>query len=87
MRELDELHMKFPFYGIRKLRFELHSTGTKLNRKHAQRLMRLMGIAALVPQPTTTIAYIPTKQGFGYFVAVMDWVLASRSFVQTIKHT
>ena len=101
MQELDKLHIEFPFYGSRKLRLELRKTGTNINRKHVQRLMRLMDIAALVPQPSTSvprrenakfpyllrhlaivrpnqvwasdITYIPTKKGFGYLVAVMDW--------------
>lgn len=54
MKELDKLHMEFPFYGSRKLRLELRKTGRNFNRKYVQRLMRLMDIAALVPQPNTS---------------------------------
>jgi putative transposase len=46
MRRIDEVYTERPFYGSRRIAFELG-----LNRKRAQRLMRLMGIAALGPKP------------------------------------
>ena len=43
MRRIDELHLKYPFYGSRKLAVTLRSEGRDVNRKRVQRLMRLMG--------------------------------------------
>src|SRR5262245_42859846 len=40
MRRLDELDMKWPFYGSRKLTLELRAEGHEVNRKRVQRLMR-----------------------------------------------
>ena len=54
MRRLDELHLKLPFYGSRRMLFELNKEGHGVNRKHVQRLMRVMGIVALVPRPGTS---------------------------------
>jgi putative transposase len=54
MRRLDELHLEFPFFGSRKLALELRKDGVLINRKRVQRLMRLMGIVAMVPQPNTS---------------------------------
>ena len=54
MRRLDELHLKLPFYGSRRMQYELNKEGHALNRKHVQRLMRLMAIVALVPRPGTS---------------------------------
>jgi len=54
MRRLDELHLKLPFYGSRKLALELRGAGVPINRKRVRRLMRLMGIVAMVPQPNTS---------------------------------
>jgi putative transposase len=45
-RRIDELYTERPFYGSRRIAFEL-----KANRKRVQRLMRKMGIAALGPKP------------------------------------
>jgi len=51
MRRIDELHLKWPFYGSRRMVFELNQAGHGVNRKRVQRLMRVMGIEALVPRP------------------------------------
>lgn len=40
MRQLDELHLKRPYYGSRKLTLELRNVGCEVNRKRIQRLMR-----------------------------------------------
>jgi putative transposase len=54
MRRIDELHLELPFYGSRRMRFELNKEGRGVNRKRVQRLMRVMGIEALVPRPGTS---------------------------------
>ena len=46
LRQLDELYLKCPFYGSRKMAFVL-----EMNRKRAQRLMRILGIEAHYPKP------------------------------------
>jgi putative transposase len=51
---MDDLHMRLPFYGQRKLRLELRDLGYKVGRKRVRRLMVIMGIEALVPQPGTS---------------------------------
>src|SRR6202451_69792 len=56
MRRIDELHLKWPFYGSRRMVFELSQAGHGVNRKRVQRLMRVMGIEALVPRPGTSKA-------------------------------
>ena len=56
MRRIDELHLELPFYGSRRMMFALNGEGQKVNRKRVQRLMRLMGIEALVPRPGTSKA-------------------------------
>ena len=54
MRRIDELHLKWPHLGSRKIAKELRKQGLRINRKHVQRLMLLMEIVALVPQPDTS---------------------------------
>lgn len=51
MRAIDELYTKHPFYGSRKIANEVG-----INRKCAQRLMRLMGIQALYAKPNLSKA-------------------------------
>jgi putative transposase len=54
MRLIDEIHLRLPFYGSRRLRDELHDQGHVINRKRIQRLMRQMGIRALYPRVRTS---------------------------------
>jgi len=54
MRRTDELHLKYPFYGSRRLSDALRKEGREANRKRIQRLMRLMGLEAIAPKPTTS---------------------------------
>ena len=54
MRLLDKGYLKWPFYGSRKWTEWLVSQGHAVNRKRMQRLMRLMGWAAICPRRRTT---------------------------------
>ena len=56
MRRIDELHLQFPFMGVRMLRNELQKQGLSVGRQHLGTLMRRMGIEALVPKPGTSKA-------------------------------
>lgn len=51
MRLIDELYTQAPYYGSRKITFELNQQGRKVNRKRVQRLMRRMGLEAIYPKP------------------------------------
>jgi putative transposase len=55
MRRIDEIHLKLPFYGSRRIRDQLQREGNKVNRKKVQRLMHLMGISALYPKRRTSL--------------------------------
>ena len=54
MRLIDEIHLELPFYGSRRICYELDTSGQQVNRKRVQRLMRQMGIRALYPKRRTT---------------------------------
>ena len=56
MRRIDELYLEKPFYGSRRMTFDLNEEGRGVNRKRVQRLMRLMGLEGLVPRPGTSQA-------------------------------
>ena len=55
MTIMDELYMECPFYGQRNLRENLKDHGYSIGRKRVRRLMRVMGIEALVPKPSTSV--------------------------------
>jgi putative transposase len=52
-RLIDELYLRTPFYGSRKMTEHLQKREYAINRKRVQRLMREMGIQALYPRKTT----------------------------------
>ena len=51
MRLIDEIHLKYPFYGIRRIRNELRDLGHDVGRGHVSTLMKKMGIRALYQKP------------------------------------
>ena len=61
MRRIDELYLEKPFYGSRRMTFDLNEEGRGVNRKRVQRLMRLMGLVGLVPRPGTSKAAAGNK--------------------------
>jgi len=50
MAAMDDIHLSFPFYGIRRIRNELRDRGFPVGRGHVATLMRTMGIQALSPR-------------------------------------
>jgi len=50
MWRIDEMHLKRPFYGSRRIRDWLQDEDLPMNRKRVKRLMQQMGIAALYPK-------------------------------------
>ncbi len=67
MRQLDELHLEYPFAGSRLLRDLLRLRGVVVGRKRVATLMRRMGIAALYRHPRTTQPH-PGHQVFPYLL-------------------
>ena len=54
MRRIDELFLKYPFYGARQMVRHLRREGVRLGRRRAGRLMRLMGLQAIYRAPRTS---------------------------------
>ena len=47
MRRIDELFLKYPFYGSRQMARQLRREGIEAGRHRVRRLMRLMGLEAI----------------------------------------
>ena len=54
MRLIDEIHLRLPFFGSRRIHDELQDYSHTVNRKRIQRLMRQMGLRALYPRQRTS---------------------------------
>lgn len=59
MKRLDKHYMDTPFYGRRKMTEVLRQEGYQVNPKRVGRLMKVMGIEAIVPEPNLSR---PNKQ-------------------------
>ena len=62
MREIDRLYIKRPFFGTRKV-----CEAFGINRKRAQRLMRLMGLEGVRPKRSTSRP-APGHKGYPYLL-------------------
>ena len=51
MRRIDEVFLKYPFYGSRQMTRHLRREGETVDRHRVRRLMRLMGLAAIYQAP------------------------------------
>ena len=67
MRQIDELHLQYPFAGSRMLRDILQLNGVAIGRKHVATLMRRMGIEALYQRPRTSTPH-PGHKVFPYLL-------------------
>ena len=54
MRRIDELFLKYPFYGSRQMARQLRREGIYIGRHRVRRLMRLMGLQAIYQAPRTS---------------------------------
>jgi len=54
MRRIDELFLKYPFYGSRQMVHHLAREGLRVGRHRIRRLMRLMGLQAIYRAPRTS---------------------------------
>jgi hypothetical protein len=81
MRQLDELYLKCPFFGSRKIAVEL-----SINRKRAQRLMRILGVEAHYAKPNLSRP-APGHEIYPYLLrgpaSLFDFTLQSRSHPAT----
>lgn len=67
LRLLDEEYTRHPFFGSRKMVLFLQNEGHAVNRKRVQRLMRILGLVAMVPSPNTSKKH-PQHKVFPYLL-------------------
>jgi len=70
MRRIDELFLKYPFYGSRQMARQLRREGVRAGRHRVRRLMRLMGLAAIYQAPRTSVPH-PEHRVYPYLLKGM----------------
>lgn len=71
MRHIDELFMKYPFYGSRQMARHLRREGQTVGRHRVRRLMRLMGLEAIYQAPRTSDPH-PEHRIYPYLLRNME---------------
>jgi putative transposase len=67
MRRIDELFLKYPFYGSRQMVRQLGRDGVCIGRHRVRRLMRLMGLEAIYQAPKTSTPH-PAHRIYPYLL-------------------
>ena len=71
MRRIDELFLKYPFYGSRQMVRRLRREGIRAGRHRVRRLMRLMGLQAIYQAPRTSAPH-PAHRIYPYLLRNLD---------------
>ncbi len=85
MRQIDRLHLEFPFAGARMLRRLLAAKGSKAGRRHVRTLMKRMGIEALYRRPRTTKPE-PGHKIYPYLLRGMEVVRPNQVWTMDITY-
>jgi putative transposase len=86
MRLIDELHIKYPFWGSRSIRDELRGRGfSKLGRGHVSTLMKKMGIEALYKKPRLSSQH-PEHKTYPYLLRGLDIISANHVWATDITY-
>ena len=67
MRRIDELFLRYPFYGSRQMARQLRREGICVGRHRVRRLMRLMGLEAIYRAPKTSMPH-PEHRAYPYLL-------------------
>jgi putative transposase len=84
MRKIDEIHLKYPFYGSRKIRNELWAKGHDVGRDRVRRLMRRIGIEALYVKRRLSLAH-PAHVKYPYLLGGLEITRANHVWTSDIS--
>lgn len=85
MRLIDETYLRHPFLGSRGMAETLKRQGQPINRKCAQRLMRVMGLESLAPKPNLSRSH-PAHRKYPYLLKGIDVTRANQAWATDITY-
>jgi len=85
MRQIDEIHLLYPFYGSRNIRNELWSKGYNIGRDRVRRLMRHIGIEALYVKPRLSLSH-PGHVKYPYLLRGLEITKANHVWATDITY-
>jgi putative transposase len=85
MNQIDRIYTKWPFYGSPRVTDELRQRGWEVNEKRVARLMRRMGLQAVVPGPHTSRPH-PEHRIYPYLLRDLEVVEANQVWCSDITY-
>jgi putative transposase len=85
MKFIDEIHLKYPFYGSRSIRDELREQGYKIGREHVRTLMKKMGIEAIYRKPRLSKSH-PGHKIYPYLLRGVEITRANQVWAADITY-
>ena len=85
MRLIDEIYLKYPFYGSRRIRNELRDLGHDIGRGHVSTLMNKMGIKALYQKPRLSVPH-PDHKVYPYLLRGVEISRANHCWAADITY-
>ncbi len=85
MKLIDKIHLKYPFYGSRSIRYELRDQGYKIGRGHVSTLMKKMSIEALYRKPRLSKPHLGHKI-YPYLLRGMEITKANQVWATDITY-
>jgi len=85
MRLIDEIHLKYPFYGSRRMRNELRDLGHDVGRGNVSTLMKKMGIRALYQKPRLSAPH-PDHKIYPYLLRGVEISRANQVWAADITY-
>jgi len=85
MRQIDKIHLMYPFYGSRNIRNELWARGYDVGRDRVRRLMRRMGVEALYVKPRLSLAH-PGDVKYPYLLRGLEIVRVNHVWAADITY-
>ncbi len=85
MRNIDEIHLKYPFWGSRNIRDELRSRGYEAGRGHVSTLMKKMVIAAFYQKPRLSKPH-PAHKVYPYLLRGMEITRANQVWAADLTY-
>jgi putative transposase len=85
MRKIDELYLRRPFYGSPRITDWLRELGWVVNEKRVARLMRVMGLQAILPGPHTSRPH-PAHRVYPYLLRGLEILRANHVWCADITY-
>ena len=85
MRQIDKIHLMYPFYGSRNIRNALWVRGYDVGRDRVRRLMRRRGVEVLYVKPRLSLAH-PGHIKYPYLLRGLEIVRANHVWAADITY-